>query len=324
MPHRSTQLVSLTGTGARAFLWLYFAATAALALWTLPDTRQPVLVIVVLALYAGMCLAIHFDDGQLLSIPATLPAITVGPVSVLVLSWHLVPGGYTAWYVGAATAALFLVNLRGRILLAWVGCALFVAAVLIAGATSSLGLPLATLIATRQSAVVAVGTLAALGLRRTGERIREVTAEASVRGAAEAAGAAIAQERARRLAELRTSVVPLLQRIASSPISAEDRSEFAVAEAELRDGLRARGLRIPEVTEAARAARRRGVDVVLLDDSDGQAPEGGIHEFASVVAEVLHSAVDGRVTARLLPPGRPLLGTVVADGSSYVSHEVAR
>lgn len=324
MASRSTHLVSLTGTGAHLFVWLYFAATAALALWTLDDSAQPALVILVLALYAGLCLAMQLDTGERLSLPVTLATIAVGPASVLLLSWQLAPGGYTSWYIGAATAALFLVNLRDRIVLAWVGCALFVAAVLWTGATSPIGLATATLVAARQSAIVAVGTLAALGLRSTSDRIRDLAAEASARSAAEAAGVAIAQERELRVAELRASVAPLLQRIANEPITAEDRSEFAVAEAELRDGLRARGLRIPEVTAAARAARRRGVDVVLLDDSGGTAPEKDVRDFASLVAGVLDTAVDGRVTARLLPPGRQLMGTVVADGSHYVSHEVAR
>lgn len=322
----AAQLVSLTGTGARVFVWAYFGVSFVLALWTLPDDTRPALVVIALALYAGACLALTLDRGERLSLPVALVAVAVGPLSVVLVAWQLVDGGYTAWYVGAATAMLFLVNLRGRILLAWVGCALFVAALLVWGATTSAGIPDALYTASRQSAILAIGTLTAVGLRRTGGRIRELTAEASVRGAAEAAGLAAADERAGRLADLKQTVVPLLERIASDePLGEDDRREFAAAEAELRDGLRARGLRQNRVVTAAREARARGVDVVLLDDSDpAKLDADDLDRFADIAVTALASATDGRVTARLLPPGRESVGTVVADGTHYVRHDVPR
>jgi len=320
----ATQLVSLTGTGARVFVWAYYAASLALAVWTLPDDTRPALPVVALVLYAAVCLAMTLDAGERLSLPVTLAGIAVGPVSVLLVAWQLVDGGYTAWYVGAATAMLFLVSLRGRILLAWVGCAFFVAALLVWGATTSTGIADAAYTAARQSAILGIGTLTAWGLRRTVGRIRKLVAEASVRGAAEAAGLAAADERARRLADLRHTVVPLLERIASDePVTDDDRREFAAAEAELRDGLRARGLRQQRLVHAAREARARGVDVVLLDDSDPERVEPhDLDRFADIAVSAISTATDGRVTARLLPPGRESLGTVVADGSNYSRHDV--
>jgi hypothetical protein len=317
--------VSLTGTGAHLFTWAYFAATAALALWSISDSTAPALVVIVLVLYAAVSAALNLDRGERLSLPVAIAVVGVGPASVLLLSWQLVPGGYTAWFVGAATAMLFFANLRGRIVLAWIGCALLVGVLLWWGATTPAGIADTALTATRQSGIVAVGTLTALALQRTSGRIRELVAEASVRSAAEAAGLAVADERTRRLAELRSSVVPLLQRIASdAPISADDRSTFAVAEADLRDSLRARGLRVPAIMDAARAARLRGVDVVLLDDSAGELSHSDIADFVAMVADALTTATDGRVTARLLPPGRPVLGTLVADGSAYRQEELPR
>jgi hypothetical protein len=193
------------------------------------------------------------------------------------------------------------------------------------GATTPVGVGAAAVMMARQGLVLVVGTMFSIGLRRSSFDIEQLAREAAERAATEAVGLAETAERARRHAELAETVAPLLERIASgAPISAEDRREFAVAEAELRDGLRARGLRVPVVTEAARAARRRGVDVVLLDDSGAGASDDEVEAFAAVVAEALHRSTDGRVTARLLPPGRPVLGTVVADGSAYLSQEVAR
>ncbi|CAN5265895.1 hypothetical protein BH11ACT5_BH11ACT5_26610 [soil metagenome] len=325
MTPRTPLLVSLTGTGAQVFTWVYFGATAVLALWSLSDSTRPVVVFVVLGLYAAVGIAMGLDKGEPLRLPVAIVVVVVAPASVILVAWQLVPGGYTAWYVGAATAMLFFLNLRGRIVLAWVGCALFVGTLLWWGATTSVGIADAAFTATRQAGIVAVGTLTALALQRTSGRIRELVAEASVRSAAEAAGLAVADERSRRLAELRNSVVPLLHRIASGEsISADDRSTFAVAEADLRDSLRARGLRVPAIMAAARAARLRGVDVVLLDDSAGDLDQADVDEFVAMVADALTHAVDGRVTARLLPPGRPVLGTLVADGSTYRQEELLR
>ncbi|MBX3099316.1 MAG: hypothetical protein KF761_07010 [Salinibacterium sp.] len=325
MNSSASGLVSLTGAGARLFIWAFFAATVILAMWTLSDSTIPALVIISLVLYAAVCVAVSRDRGERLSLPVAISATLVGPLSVLLLSWQLIDDGYTAWYVGAATAILFLVTLRGRIVLAWVGCAILVGALLWWGATTPVGIAAAALMAMRQSAILAVGTLAAVGFLRTSRRIQYLVAEASMRVAAEAAVRAVAEERARRLSELRASIGPLLERIDDgTPLSEDDKAEFAAAEAELRDALRARGLRVRLVIDAARAARRRGVDVVLLDDSSGQTPEEDLTEFATIVAQMLDESVDGRVTARLLPLGRPLLGTVVTDGSTYRAREVVR
>lgn len=321
-----TELVSLTGIGSRVFVWAYFAGMLVLAVWTASHWTQPLLPIIALVLYAAVCLAMSLDKGEPLSIPVTLAGVVVAPLSVVLVAWQLVDGGYTAWYVGGATAFLFLVALRGRIVLAWVGCALFVAALVVWGATSWAGVEDAVLTATRQAAILLVGTLTAIGLRRTGVQIRKLTAEASVRSAAEAASLAAADERASRLADLRENVVPLLERIASDALPSEaDRLEFAAAEADLRDGLRARGLRQHRLVDAARSARSRGIDVVLLDDSDpADLDVDDLDRFADIATSALEGATDGRVTARLLPPGRDTIGTVVADGTSYTRHDVPR
>ncbi len=325
-PESSTQLVSLTGVGAILFVWAYFVATLVLALWTVSDWTVPALPIVAIVLYAAVCLAVTLDRHERLSLPVTLAAIAVGPVSVVLVAWQLVDGGYTAWYVGAATAMLFLVNLRGRILFAWIGCAFFAAALIASGFTTWAGVEETVLTAARQSAILGFGTLTAIGLRRTGRSIRHLTAEADARSAAEAANLAASDERAGRLADLRRTVVPLLERIAADERPSDaDRLEFAAAEAELRDGLRARGLRQHRLVDAAKAARTRGVDVVLLDDSDPELLDpDDLDRFADIAVSALGDATDGRVIARLLPPGRDSIGTVVADGSNYSRHEVPR
>ena len=318
-------LTNLTGWGTRAVMWLYFVTIAALALSTTGGIREPWRVIIAIALFAVLTLAATLDGGDRLSLPVTLLAVVVGPINALLLAWQLPYVGYNSWFVGAGTTTLFLLCLRGRIAYAWIGFGVLSAVILVWGATSFVTVAGAGTMLARQGLVVVVGTMFALGLRRTIREIDTLTAAATERAATEAARLAETTERARRHAELAETVAPLLERIASgAPISVDDRRDFAIAEAELRDSLRARGLRTPVVIDAVRSARRRGVDVVLLDDSNAETPDDQLEAFAQLVADTLHDSIDGRVTARLLPAGRPVLGTVVADGTTYSKHEVPR
>jgi hypothetical protein len=266
------------------------------------------------------------DRGDRLSLGVTVFAILAGPANVLIVSWQVVDGGYTTWYMGAATVVLSFMSLRGRIMFAWIGFALLTAAIAWWGLATEAGHALALLVITRQLPVLIVGTLAAVGLGRTGDDIVRLTAETAARAGAEAAALAATAERIKRLAELENSIGPLLTRIAKGPaLNEEERRESAVAEAGLRDTMRARALCLAPVVEAARDARRRGVEVLLLDDSDPSTirPDD-VAELGRVVSAALHRAKDGRVTARLLPPGRASIGTVVADGSEYARHDVGQ
>ncbi|MCZ4580566.1 hypothetical protein O4158_15970 [Gordonia amicalis] len=99
-----------------------------------------------------------------------------------------------------------------------------------------------------------------------------------------------------------------------------------LTEAQLRDTIRAPGWDSPEVGRSVWAVRRRGVSVRLLDDGglDAYAP-GDLDDTQSpgnlarrmLVVEL--TAIDsdgggqGSVTARILPPGREVLASIVVD-----------
>ena len=320
------EMVQLTGTGALIVIWAYFATMAGLAIWTINGVQTPWPTLGAVAILAAVGLAVSFDTGDRLSLPVTIFAIIAGPAMALLVSWNLLYGGYTQWYFGASTVALFYVGIRGRVLLSWVGYALLSATILAWGATSEIGLATAVVLVARQLPIMIIGTLFATGLRRTGDDIERVTAAASAGAIAEAGAAAALRERDQRLDDLGGFATSLLEKLASgAPLEPGDRIEFAVAEAEVRDSVRARSLRLPAVIVAAREARRRGVEVVLLDDSDPESNSPAeLERVGATLAEALDRAVDGRVTARLLPPGRDTLATVVADGSRYERLEISR
>ena len=318
------EMVQLTGTGARAVIWIYFATNVMLGIWTLDGVRSPWPTVLALGVLAAVCIAATVDTGDRISRVTTILILVSGPLMTALVSWNLLYGGYTQWYFGAGTIALFYLGLRGRVGLAWIGYAVLSACILVWGVTTEIGLANAVVLVARQVPILIVGTLFATGLRRTGDEIEKVTAAASMGAIAEASAAATRRERNQRLAELEGFATALLEKLASGErISADDRVEFAIAEAEVRDSVRARSLRLPEVVASAREARRRGVEVVLLDDGGPQPRDpGSLAAVGAALSQALDAATDGRVTARLLPPGRDALATIVSDGSEYARVDV--
>ncbi len=318
-------MISLTGRGPATMVWLYFATMAVLALWSLNEVRSAVPTIGGLLIFAGICAVLTTDRATQLSMRSTL--ITIGGTSIIaaLVSWQILePGGFGQWYIGSGTACLFYVSLRGRIAWAWVGFVLLSLTVLLWGLTTANMIGDVVFLLGKQFPILVVGTLFAIGLRRTSESIQQLTAETSARAATEAGDVAATAERNRRLAELDAFATPLLSLLVSgAALSSDDRREFAIAEAELRDDLRGRTLSMPTLVGAARRARRRGVDVVLLDDSDPAALDPrDLDAVLTRVTDALDDALDGRVVARLLPPGREGVATLLAESSAGAANFV--
>lgn len=321
------ELVRLTGAGARVMIWAYYATMTVLALWSINDVMSPWPTVVGLALFAVVCVVLSLDTADVLTLPSTLFVVIIWPLIALLVSWQLeVPGGHAQWFFGAGTVSLFFIGLRGRGGWAWIGFAALSAVIVLWGATTDVGVPVALMLVAKQLPFPIIATLFAMALRRTGASILRLTAEASARASSEAADLATTAERNRGLSELDTLATPLMTRIVDgTALTAEDRLEFAVAEAGLRDTLRARALSVPAIIAAARQARRRGVDVVLLDDSDpSKVNSADLEAVIAKVSEALAESKDGRIVARLLPPGRRDVATLLVDGSGEERREVVQ
>lgn len=245
-----------------------------------------------------------------------LPLAVLGAATPVLLVLIAAPGAgaelFSAWYLGAGVVMLMLLALRGRIVLAWIGAAgLTVAAVLV---TPVVGPAIAVTITllVRQLALLAIVTLFALGIRAGVRRLDRIR-RSEVRDARLTAAIAAADaEREERLGWAYLVATPLLRRIAAGEaLTPELRLEASLAEAELRDGLRAHGLARHPVPAAARGARARGVEVVLLDDRSEPLSEEQLAPLRLRVAERLEAVESGRIVARLLPAGRDELLTIV-------------
>ena len=319
------EMVELTSSGSRRLVWAYYVTLLVLAIWTIDKVREPAATVLAIVAFAAISVIFTFCSATRIPADWTWVVIGLSVASTGLVLWQLMPHhGYASWVMGAAGTSLFFVALRGRLRLAWVGFGFVTVVIAAWGLTVGPGLDVSLLAAGRQAAVLLVGTLFAISLKRTGDEVERLTDEATDRAISESQQVAIDEERRDRLLALGEFVTPLLERLASgAKISEDERVEFALAEAELRDGLRARGLQLPVIAAAARAARRRGVEVVLLDDSEPLSMRPSDAAIAADrISELLDAAKDGRVTARLLPSGRDAIATVVVDGAEHRSESI--
>ena len=254
--------------------------------------------------------------------PARAAALVVaitGGANVLVLFQIDSAGwpGYTSWCIGAGTTLCCGLIARERPRQAWAGLILII--VVIGVWTLSTGHNPANIFA------LGSGQFSTLLIWYLTARISiDITARTA---ASETAGAEIAaQRRAHRESEalmrqamvsVRRRVEPLLTAIAEgAPITAGMRARARMLEAELRDERRAPFFTGTRVIESARAARIRGIDVILLDD---RGTSGGLTDDAqkTIINQAIRALDDarkGQVVIRLLPPRqRPRLLSIVTD-----------
>jgi hypothetical protein len=229
------------------------------------------------------------------------------------------PTQHMVWTTFACSYVVAGLVLRGRIGAAWLSVAATAAVIAAAGAVT--GVRVDTIVS---ASIVPVGTVAAVSvfaviIRPTQRSLRMLREEAMIRAAAEATMAASDGERIRQLARLDRVARPILERIADGAVlTVAEREQCRLLEAELRDGLRAPQLVSEELSGAARGARARGVEVVLLDDGGFEGvPHWVRQRVIDSAARELDAANAGSVTVRVLPLGRRVLATVLAHAPEY-------
>lgn len=255
-----------------------------------------------------------------LPIPVALFAAAAGPVSAMLIVMSLPPNGPqdSVWTAYATSYVLSVLVLRGRARIAWVGVAAIATVVAIAGMGPQLESRAVV------GSIVPIGTVAAISvfaaiMRPMQRSLRLLREDAMLRAAAEATMSAAENERTRQLTRLDRVARPILERIADgAELTAVEREECRLLEAELRDGLRAPQLVTDELSGAARGARSRGVEVVLLDDGGfAGVPEWVRKRVIDAATRELDAANAGTVTVRVLPLGRRVLATVLATAPDY-------
>jgi hypothetical protein len=185
----------------------------------------------------------------------------------------------------------------------------------------------------RQAGTLLMGTLFAVALSRTMRRLQQVTQLQNVRAAEDVAALAALRVRDERLAWLEQTAAPALRSIIDG--SAFDdgggggtggaggvvdrRAELLITEGMLRDSIRGGILAQEPMVSSTARARRRGVDVVLLDDSSGATLTSGTDASGDVAAALawaagrLDAVRAGAVTVRVSASESAVIVTVAGD-----------
>ena len=249
---------------------------------------------------------------------AVVIALAYGSLGIGAMAVHVpqqIPYEFgTMWFAVAAAFLFVTLALRGRIAVALVGMAVIVVVLVITGIL--VGAPPGLFMQVSFRPVVLVGLAVALlvVVGRTERRINALHQDALASAERESWTLAARSELTGRVAELTRTALPLLVRIGDGGETTDGhRREYASCEGELRDGLRAGALSREPLLSVVAAARERGVDVLLLDDSDDGAPDDRSDHILAWMAEAIASA-STRAVGRLLPPGRDALATMTVDG----------
>ena len=251
-----------------------------------------------------------------------LCVVTMGLMAFQLPVHHAQP--FAHWHLGAITLVLLVMALRGRTGWAWVGYFVMAAVTVSWAVLNDLGAAAGVALVIRHAGTLLAGTLVAVSLHRTARTLSVLNREHNARAAEEATQTAAIGERKAQLDRINSLARAALERLANPHVPGEaERADCLLVEAGLRDAMRARSLCFDPLTSAARRARSRGVEVILLDDG-GDQPQPGIDALIVLLATELDAVPAGRFTARLLPVGRADLATIVIESDEHRMLSVQR
>ena len=253
---------------------------------------------------------------------ARLTVVVIAAVNFLVLPQIITTGwpGYASWCTGAGSDLSRGLLMRGRPVYAWAGSAATTLAT--AYWVISTGRPLFmifTYMLGHYFTLVSWHGVAHLSTRAT-TQIAATQRETARLQAQQHAHEEADRIMTSRMASVRQRVTPLLTQVANGKAPTPKlRSQAYLLEAELRDEIRAPFFTGTSIVTSAQAARRRGTEVILLDDSgDNTTIDDRTRANAvNYVTKLLDLTQSNRVVIRLNPPRRPTLLTIVTDDTRY-------
>lgn len=300
--------------------WAYFALFLGVhvVLAAAPDGITPADVVeLVLVGGAAALLAAPASVSTPVTVACVLALVSAAAIGVRNLPPVPQSPDYRSWVLGAVTFVALGLAFRGRYLAAWVTL-LSVAGITIRWSVDMhLGPMVGAGLVVRHFGTLLAGSLLSVALARSAR-------SAAAFAAAERAELAVSEAaRARHLARQAAAQAvldaagPLLEQLAEGrPLDDRDRRELLVVEGALRDRIRAAGLMAPVLQEAVAAARRRGLDVLLLDEAGASVNEQQRGEAADWLTTELLGARGDRFVGRLVTrEGAPRVTAVTDAGS---------
>lgn len=209
------------------------------------------------------------------------------------------PSGYDAWFFGAIAFDLLGLTVVGRFGTAWVTMAVLVAVTVLWAVLGDRPVAVGVDLIVRHIATLAVGTALAASLRRSNAASAAFRAVQRRRRTEEDVARARASTRRGAVEQVLEQAGPTLRAIAEGRrLSVEDRRQMLVLEGALRDQIRTPRLNASELRVVVDTARRRGINVLLLDEADESAPEARARAV-HWLAERLEVTAEGRFVGRL-------------------------
>ncbi|UFS57765.1 hypothetical protein [Subtercola endophyticus] len=275
-----------------------------------PDSIWPV--IVAMALYAAATVMSLWPTSPL-AMPLWMAALNFAVclvMSILVLSQldGSVFNGYATWSVAAVGTLLTITAVRQQPGIAWLGIVALAVSVYLWG-----GLAAVTTTGVIGSAVwVGVAHALARAMARAARDARLFGLAEREAAAWHATQEAQLTEGRHRLDQMNRVAGPMLHHIidSSGRLSAEDRRECLHLEGAIRDEIRGRHLLNEDVRTEVLAARRRGIDVTLLDD-------GGLDDLPDDDRERIQSRVADEIARSRAD--RLIVRTGVDDSTAAVT-----
>ncbi|ABM06520.1 hypothetical protein [Paenarthrobacter aurescens] len=273
--------------------------------------------IIAMLVYLGaVVLALWPGPGRLNSPSAFLILLAVVLMTLLVNSvlpldtWP----GYASWHMAATYTLLVVMNLRRRVALSWCGAAVSLVLTTWWASETYLGIVGGLMLNVATVGWLTIATLIGRLLGANDRQVAEYSADALAAADWYATERAMNVSRTQWIQHVQEIAGPALARIAERDrqLSANDRKEFLLIEAQFRDEIRGRVLATEEVLEAARRARERGVTVRLLDDRRQELAPRLLAAVSERVVSILNQAPGGTVTARARPEGGATAVTILS------------
>lgn len=280
---------------------LFALFQAALGISSLSTYQVPALAATAIALYIAAVLpSLNLYRSEQMPVAQAIFNFAVAALVPLLINSQLEPSQadeYSTWYVIGIATLMAATAVRQRRSFAWAGTAIMAGQVIawdgfIAGWQTGLAGALM---------LVFAGHTISVGLEKAYRDTKAFTRESIEIKSQQASNAAASDERRIRLDAALQGALPMLNQIKSlhGNLSEDQKKEARLLEASLRDEIRGRGLMSKSVRDAARQARSRGVEVIILDEGGlDEVTEDLREEILTKVAAAFAQISEGRLTLR--------------------------
>ncbi len=228
-------------------------------------------------------------------------------------------GTYATWYIGALGVLLGATALRGQLYFAWGGLIIATSEIMLWESPKNLlnsgwlGLVI----------LVVIGHAARLGLKVSELAIEQANHEAAAASIEAKRAEVLRTTQAKAFARSVADVQTILRRAVAQKgkLSEDDRREALLLEHRLSDDVMGGALITPAISQSARLARLRGVDVYLMDQGIlNTLPNAELEEIRQKVEDVVNDQMTGKVTVRATTGNRWRVSIIAFERGSKVAN----